>query len=700
MFLLLAILPTNITLLAQETSGARIAISTWAGSETAGSADGTGSVARFDYPYAVAADAAGNVFVADSNSQTIRKISPAGVVTTLAGSAGGFGSSDGTRESARFSSPQGVAVDLAGNLYVADTNNQIIRKISPAGAVITLAGTAEISGSADGSGGAAQFDLPSGVAVDHAGNVYVADSNNQTIRKISPAGTVTTIAGAAGVHGSADGPGGAARFSGPQGVAVDGAGNLYVADTNNQTIRKISSNGQVTTLAGAAGIVGSSDGAGSAARFNYPFNLAVDSSGNVYVADVWNNTLRRITAAGLVTTIAGAAGISGAQDGPGGVALFSGPRAVAVDGTGAIFIADTGNNTIRKGVFETAGFPIVTTHPVGRTVTMGRSVTLSASASGTPALTFQWQKEGVAIAGATGETYTIANVTPGHAGSYTFVAANGVGSVISNAAALAVGSPPAGFDASAYLARYPYVAALQDTDPFAAWVYYRDHGIYLGEVYDELFRVEEYLSLYPDLFAVFGNDLSGALQHWLTEGRIEGKLGRVPLEFSASGYFSRNPDVAAAVGGNALLAWQHYWLYGIYEGRAYDDELRVFEYLSINADLTAALVGDWRQAALHWMRYGRTEGRLGRIPLTFDVAEYLRRSPEIAATWGTDPTTVFLHFWLYGINEGRTYDNLFRVDDYLALNPDLAAVFGADRRGAFKHWVRYGQNEGRPGRNL
>ena len=348
--------------------------------------------------------------------------------------------------------------------------------------------------------------------------------------------------------------------------------------------------------------------------------------------------------------------------------------------------------------------PAFSTQPVSQTVAAGSPATFTVVTSGYPAPTYQWKKNNVAIAGATSASYTIASVLVADVNSYTVVATNASGSATSNSVTLSLstaasGTVHAGFDATGYLSRYPDVAAVFGSNPYAAWLYYRDFGIYQGETYDELFRIEEYLALYPELAAIFGSDLSGALMHWLTQGRIEGKLGRVPLEFSAAGYFTRNADVATAVGNNALLAWGHYWLYGIYEGRAYDDELRVFEYLAINADLTAAFVNDWRQAALHWMRYGRTEGRLGRLPLTFDVTEYLNRNPSVAASWGTNPTTVFLHFWLYGLDEGRTYDELFRVDQYLAQNPDLAALFGTDRRGAFKHWVRYGQAEGRRGRN-
>lgn len=335
---------------AEEATIARLPFTTFAGTVDSGTADGANGAARFDFPYSVAVDKAGNLYVADSNNQTIRKITSAGVVSTLAGSAGVFGSSDGTGPDASFSSPQGVTVDSAGNVYVTDTNNQIVRKISPNGVVKTLAGNVGVTGSADGTGKEAEFDLPSGIAVDDAGNIYVADSNNQSIRKITPAGVVTTLAGAAGSPGSTDGSGSSARFSGPQGVAVDETGNVYVADTNNQTIRKISPTGLVTTLAGTAGVSGSTDGVGTVARFKYPFNLAVDGSGNVYVADVWNSTIRKITSAGLVSTIAGNTGNLGLSDGLGDAALFSGPRAVAVDREGNLYVADSGNNSIRKGI--------------------------------------------------------------------------------------------------------------------------------------------------------------------------------------------------------------------------------------------------------------------------------------------------------------------------------------------------------------
>jgi hypothetical protein len=212
-----------------------------------GSADGTGSAARFSYPISVAVDTNGNVYVADCGNSTIRKMTPLGtrwVVTTMAGKAGVTGSADGTGSAARFNEPYRVAVDSAGNLYVADFNNCTIRKVVPVGTnwvVTTLAGRAETPGAADGTGSAARFYGPTSVAVDSAGNVYVADVYNNAIRKVTPVGTnwvVTTLAGSGGVAGSADGTGTAAQFNGPNDVAVDTAGNPYVADFNNCTIRR------------------------------------------------------------------------------------------------------------------------------------------------------------------------------------------------------------------------------------------------------------------------------------------------------------------------------------------------------------------------------------------------------------------------------------------------------------------------------
>ena len=297
---------------------------TFAGIAATGSADGVGSDAQFDFPSGVAVDSAGNIYVADSGNNTIRKVTPAGVVTTLAGLAGYDGTNDGAGSAARFDYPEGVAVDSADNIYVADTFNNTIRKVTPAGLVTTLAGLAGYYGTNDGTGSAAFFYYPVGVAVDSAGNLYVADSENNTIRKVTPTGAVTTLAGLPQfdnkgnpVGGSANGTGSAARFDLPLGVALDSATNVYVADSANDTIRQVTPEGVVTTLAGLAGHSGIADGTGTNARFDLPGSVAVDSSGNVYVADTDNETIRKVTPAGAVTTLAGLAGHSGNANGTG-----------------------------------------------------------------------------------------------------------------------------------------------------------------------------------------------------------------------------------------------------------------------------------------------------------------------------------------------------------------------------------------------
>ena len=199
--------------------------------------------------------------------------------TTLAGL--GSGSRDGSNNVALFGSPSGVTVDGAGNVYVADTGNDTLRKILPVGRVATVAGLAGSSGSADGTGGGAQFNQPRKAAADSAGNLYVVDTSNQIIRKITPAGVVTTLAGGVGVTGTNDGPGTYARFNYPLGIAVDGTGNAYVADTYNHTIRKITPGGVVTTLAGTPGVLGTNNGTGAVAKFYRPYGLAVDTSGTL-----------------------------------------------------------------------------------------------------------------------------------------------------------------------------------------------------------------------------------------------------------------------------------------------------------------------------------------------------------------------------------------------------------------------------------
>lgn len=300
------------------------------------------------YPVGVAVDASGNLFIADSAANVIRKITPAGTITIWAGSAGASGSVDAVGANARFNSPGAIAIDRAGVLYVADTGNGTIRKIATDGAVTTLAGSVASRGNADGTGTGATFNSPAALAVDASGNVYVADAMNATLRKITSGGVVTTLAGSALSRGDTDGQGGAARFNNPNGITIDGAGNLFVTDSFNATIRKITSNGAVTTLAGLSGVSGASDGSGNNAFFNLPSGLVVDPTGTLYVADTGNSAIRKVTANGSVTTFAGLAGVAGLTNGSGTSALFNQPHGLALDGAGNLYVADTGNALIRK----------------------------------------------------------------------------------------------------------------------------------------------------------------------------------------------------------------------------------------------------------------------------------------------------------------------------------------------------------------
>lgn len=442
---------------------------TLAGASGIGSADGTGSAARFYSPRDITTDAAGNAYVVDEGNHTIRKITPAGIVTTLAGSAGLPGSSDGTGAAARFDSPQGIVADASGNLFVTDTGNHTIRKVTPAGVVTTFAGLAGVTGNTDGTGSAARLNRPLKIAIDQAGNLFVTEAGNSDIRRITPAGVVSTVAtnlwfpeasdisaalpvsygsiavdaagnvyfccfftkdphtdgptigdyyeiyigyvyklapdgtrtwlwqssayhyfdgrtvgvggsvltvdsngqivmgdnhriyryvpvtgnllpvAGDGTVGGADGPAASAKFGFPLALAYDRAGTLYIADTGNNVVRKLSPAGAVTTVAGmtlesATGIV---DAAGALARFSNPTGTAVDAAGNVFVADTASHCIRKISPAGLVTTLAGSPGVAGSADGTGAAARFSGPTALALDLTGGLFVADTNNHTIR-----------------------------------------------------------------------------------------------------------------------------------------------------------------------------------------------------------------------------------------------------------------------------------------------------------------------------------------------------------------
>ena len=328
-----------------------------------GTNDGTGSAARFNSPFGVAVDTNGNLRVADSWNDTIRYITPGGTVTIFAGQARVPGTNDGS-VTAKFDIPLGVAIGPDGYTYTADTFNHTVRKTGGFTflSTTTLAGQPGISGTNNGTGNAAQFDQPSSVAVDSVTNVYVADWNNHVIRQITPAGVVTTFAGQMGVAGSLDNwPAINAKFQHPYGVAVDASNTVYVTDEHNHTIRAITKNYvnhlllgySVSTLAGQVGVAGTNDGVGTAAHFNFPQGIALDNAGNLFVADGKNHTIRKMTLVGtnwIVTTIGGMAGITNSTDGIGKMARFNYPGGIAVDSAGMLYVTDSDNHTIRKGV--------------------------------------------------------------------------------------------------------------------------------------------------------------------------------------------------------------------------------------------------------------------------------------------------------------------------------------------------------------
>lgn len=310
-----------------------------------GATDATGAAARFSSPRALAVASDGKVYVADAGNHVIRVVGSDGAVTTLAGSAGNYGAANGTGAAARFNSPSGIVVDDAGTAYVADTGNHLIRKVTAAGVVTTLAGGAGLSGAVDDTGTAARFNQPAGLALDTAGYLYVADSGNHTIRKISPAGVVTTLAGKAGTAGAVNGTGTTARFTQPAAVAVALDGTVFVADQLNHAIRRVTAAGVVTTFAGSFGQAGDGNGAATTARFSFPAGLGLDGSGTLYVADLGNHLVRTVSAAGDVATLAGVAGASGAVLGalPGGLNL---PQGLAPGFDGRLYV--TTENSVVK----------------------------------------------------------------------------------------------------------------------------------------------------------------------------------------------------------------------------------------------------------------------------------------------------------------------------------------------------------------
>lgn len=347
-------------------------VTTLSGTGTYAFANGPGAAASFRNPYGVAVDSIGNVYVADQGDHRIRKITPDGTTTTLAGS-GVAGFANGVGASAKFDSPNGITVDVAGNVYVADSGNYRIRKITPNGMVSTYAGIS-ISRSDDGPISSASFVVPTDIAVDADGTMYVTDQNR--VRKISTTGMVSTLAGS-GTTGSANGTGAAASFDNVRGIDIDRAHNVYVTDSFNNKVRKISPTGVVSTFAGS-GAFSTIDGPAPSATFSFPLGLAVDRFGNVFVADSFSQRVRRITPDGTVSSYAGSGSV-GAGDGPASAATFNYLLGVAVDEEDTVFVGDTEGHRIRKITRPAYLEPIVSSGPE-RSGPAGAGLTLLGSA--------------------------------------------------------------------------------------------------------------------------------------------------------------------------------------------------------------------------------------------------------------------------------------------------------------------------------
>jgi sugar lactone lactonase YvrE len=314
---------------------------------------GPATSAQLAYPYGVALDASGNLYIADYLNSRIRKVSAEGIITTVAGNgSAGYSGDGGPATSAQLGLPSGVAVDASGNLYVADNLNNRIRKVSAAGIITTVAGNGSIGYSGDsGPATSAQLSTPTGVAVDASGNLYIADTNNYRIRKISAAGIITTVAGNGTLGCSGDGgPAANAQLSRPDGVAVDASGNLYIADVVCNRVWKVSATGIIAIVAGG-GTGGLGDGGpATSAQLNQPAGVAVDASGNLYIVDTGNSRIRKVSATGLITTVAGNGSLGYSGDrGPAASAQLYYPDGVAVDASGNVYIAQPSGSAMPRG---------------------------------------------------------------------------------------------------------------------------------------------------------------------------------------------------------------------------------------------------------------------------------------------------------------------------------------------------------------
>jgi len=479
-------------------------ISTVAGKQSLGggySGDGGAATnAGLNYAEDVAVDSTGNLYIDDSHNDVIRKVNGNGIISTVAGNNSlgrGYSGDGGAATNATLNYPNGVAVDGQGNLYIADSVNNVIRKINASGIITTVAGNASQGAGYSGDGGAATnatLNSPIVVRVDTAGNLYIADVGNNVIRKVNTSGIITTVAGNYSLGGGYSGDGGAATnaaLNQPHGVVLDGTGNLYVSEGGNNVVRKVNAAGIISTVAGKKSLGGGYSGDGGAATnaaLNNPIGITIDSAGNLFIAEYGNNVVRRVDATGTISTVVGSHNLGGGYSGDGSAATnaaLNNPIGVALDGSGNLYIGDAHNNVIRKvaaaisnatmtngtltitnvqnydaGTFQVIvtnavgavtssnavltvlSMPVITSQPANETVAAGNTATFSVTALGTPPLNYQWTFNGTNILGGTNTTLLLTNVQSSQAGNYAVWVTNQDGVILSSNALLTVLGPP------------------------------------------------------------------------------------------------------------------------------------------------------------------------------------------------------------------------------------------------------------------
>jgi len=461
-------------------------ITTVAGSYSMGGGysgdSGAATNAGMHYTGGVAIDGAGNLYVADTFNHVVRKVNTNGIITTVAGkhSLGGTYSGDGgAATNAGLNYPQCITVDGFGNLYISDFNNNVVRKVNASGIITTVAGKHSIGGTYSGDGGAATnagLYRPLGITLDGSGNLYFTEWGNNVVREVATNGIITTVAGNHSLGGSYSGDGGAATNAGlnvPTGVTFDGFGNLYIADCNNGVIRQVDVNGNITTIAGNYNLAGSysgDNGAATNAALNGPNGLVADEAGNLFIADYYNNVIRQVDMEGNITTVAGDYDLGQGYSGDGGTATsatLNNPPGVALDSVGDLYIADSGNNVIRRvtniNIYGANGIlniedaqtngtgdyqvvvsspygsvtssivtltvefpPVISTQPTNVVYSAGDNASLSVAASGN-LLNYQWWFDGSPLNGATSATLTLNNIQTNEAGYYYVVVSNDAG---------------------------------------------------------------------------------------------------------------------------------------------------------------------------------------------------------------------------------------------------------------------------------